>query len=119
MPTRLPANSRPDSLSRSERSGGSKNLRLAVRNDMVHFMIEMAQDFRRLELYNEMPTATLQMVCGLIVNTMLAAAPEILDLPPHRPLLEEETLETFVQQLQIVLLGATCWKNRAKRQVVQ
>lgn len=100
----------------SERSGGSKNLRLAVRNDMMHFSIEMAQDFRRLELYNEMPTATLQMVCGLIVNTMLAAAPEILDLPPGQPLLEAETLENFVQQLQIVLLGASCWKARAKRQ---
>ncbi len=99
----------------SERSGGSKNLRLAVRNDMVHFSNEMAQDFRRLELYNEMPTATLQMVCGLIVNTMLAAAPEILDLPPGQPLLEPETLENFVQQLQIVLLGASCWKDRAKR----
>ncbi|MHB8949651.1 MAG: HTH-type transcriptional repressor FabR [Rhodoferax sp.] len=99
----------------SERSGGSKTLRLAVRNDMVHFSIEMAQDFRRLELYNEMPTATLQMVCGLIVNTMLAAAPEILDLPPEQPLLEAETLENFVQQLQIVLLGASCWKVRARR----
>ena len=99
----------------SERSGGSKNLRLAVRNDMVHFTNEMAQDFRRLGLYNEMPTATLQMVCGLIVNTMLAAAPEILDLPPEQPLLEAETSENFVQQLQIVLLGAACWKDRAKR----
>lgn len=102
----------------SERSGGSKNLRLAVRNDMVRFGIEMTQDFRRLGLYNEMPTATLQMVCGLIVNTMLAAAPEILDVPPQQPLLEAETLENFVQQLQIVLLGANCWKDRPNRQPI-
>lgn len=96
----------------SERSGGSKVLRLAIRNDMVHFTNEMAQDFRRLGLYNDMPTASLQMVCGLIVNTMLAAAPEILDLPPEQSLLEAEMSETFVQQLKVVLLGAACWRDR-------
>ena len=52
------------------------------------------------------------MVCGLIVTTMLAAAPEILDLPPEQPLLEAEMNENFVHQLQIVLLGAACWKEK-------
>jgi AcrR family transcriptional regulator len=99
----------------SERSGGSKTLRQAVRNDMAHFTNEMAQDFRRLGLYNEMPTAALQMVCGLIVNTMLAAAPEILDLPPAQPLLEAEMAENFVQQLQVILLGASGWEDRSQR----
>ena len=95
----------------SERSGGSRTLRLAVRNNMIHFTNEMAQDFRRLGLYREMPTPTLQLVCGLIVNSMLAAAPEILDLPPEQPLLETETLDNFVRQLQVILLGASCWKS--------
>jgi AcrR family transcriptional regulator len=98
----------------SERSGGNKALRLAVRNDMAHFTNEMAQDFRHLGLYNDLPTAVLQMVCGLIVNTMLAAAPEILDLPPDLPMLEAEMSENFVQQLLVVLLGASGWKDRAK-----
>jgi AcrR family transcriptional regulator len=95
----------------SERSGGSRILRLAIRNDVAHFTHEMAQDFRRLGVYPEMPTSSLQMVCGLIVTTMLAAAPEILDLPPEQPLLEAEMTENFVQQLQVVLLGATCWRE--------
>ena len=99
----------------SERSGGSKTLRQAVRNDMTHFTLEMAQDFRRLGLYNDMPTAALQMVCGLIVNTMLAAAPEILDLPPAQPLLEAEMAENFVQQLHVILLGASGWKDHSQR----
>lgn len=100
----------------SERSGGSKTLRMAVRNDMVHFTNEMAQDFRRLGLYNDMPTVKLQMVCGLIVNTMLAAAPEILDLPGGQPMLENEASEVFVQQLKFVLLGASCWKEKPQTQ---
>jgi AcrR family transcriptional regulator len=94
----------------SERAGGSRVLRLAIRNEVRHFTNEMAQDFRAIGAYPEMPTATLQMVCGLIVNTMLAAAPEMLDLPPEQPLLEAEMTENFVQQLQVVLLGASAWR---------
>jgi AcrR family transcriptional regulator len=100
----------------SERAGGSRALRQAIRNDVIHFRNEMAQDFRLLGLYNDMPTQSLQMICGLIVNTMLAAAPEILDLPPDQPLLESEMIENFVRQLQVVLLGAARWKERSRRE---
>ncbi|MFT7401070.1 MAG: AcrR family transcriptional regulator [Hydrogenophaga sp.] len=94
----------------SERSGGSRILRLAIRNEVSHFTNEMAQDFRRIGTYSDLPTASLQVVCGLVVTTMLAAAPEMLDLFPDQPLLEAEMTETFVQQLRIVLLGAASWK---------
>ncbi len=98
----------------SERSGGSRILRLAIRNEVTHFTNEMAQDFRSLGVYPEMSTASLQMICGLIVMTMLAAATDILDLPPDQPLLEAEMLENFVGRLQLVLLGASLWKDRAR-----
>ena len=91
----------------SERSGGSRILRLAIRNDVTHFTNEMAQDFRMRGLYARLPTASLQMVCGMIVMTMLAAATDILDLPPDQALLEAEMSENFVQQLRIILFGAT------------
>ena len=91
----------------SERSGGSRILRMAIRNEVTHFTNEMAQDFRLRSLYTQLPTASLQMVCGMIVMTMLAAATDILDLPPEQPLLEGEMLENFVQQLKIILFGAT------------
>lgn len=97
----------------SERTGGSRILRMAIRNDVSHFTHEMAQDFRRLGIYAEMSTASLQMVCGVIVITMLAAAPEILDLPPDQPLLEAEMTENFVRQLRVVLLGARHWRDAA------
>ncbi|MBK9440598.1 MAG: HTH-type transcriptional repressor FabR [Comamonadaceae bacterium] len=102
----------------SERSGGSRILRLAIRNDVTHFTHEMAQDFRRLGIYPDMPTSSLQMVCGLIVSTMLAAATEILDLPSEQPLLEAEMIENFVHQLQVVLLGARCWKEPGSHSLV-
>lgn len=99
----------------SERSGGSRALRVAIRNDVTHFTNEMAQDFRALGLYRDLPTARLQMVCGLIVMTMLAAAIDILDLPPDQPLLEHEMTENFVRQLQIILLGAGQWSEKTGR----
>lgn len=99
----------------SERSGGSRILRLAIRNEVTHFTNEMAQDFRRIGVYNDMSTQSLQMVCGVIVTTMLAAAPEILDLPPEQPLLETEMIENFVRQMQVVLLGASRWRDKPLR----
>ena len=98
----------------SERSGGSRILRLAIRNEVTHFTNEMAQDFRTLGVYPDVSTASLQMICGLIVMTMLAAATDILDLPPEQPLLEAEMLENFVGRLQLVLLGASVWKDKAR-----
>ena len=97
----------------SERSGGSRVLRLAIRNDVTHFTNEMAQDFRALGLYKDLPTARLQMVCGLIVMTMLAAATDILDLPSDQPVLEHEMAENFVRQLKVILLGAGQWTEKA------
>jgi AcrR family transcriptional regulator len=96
----------------SERSGGSRILRLAIRNDLTHFTNEMAQDFRALGLYPNMSTASLQMMCSLIVSTMFSVATEILDLPPDQPLLETEMQHNFVKRVQIVLLGASMWKER-------
>lgn len=96
----------------SERAGGSRTLRMAIRNHVSHFTNEMAQDIRRLGLFPDLSTASLQLVCGLIATSMLAAAPEILDLPADHPLLEAEMTEKFVQQMQIILLGASGWKDR-------
>lgn len=98
-----------------ERSGASRILRLAIRNEVTHFTNEMAQDFRRLGLYPTLATASLQMICGLIVTSMLAVATEILDLQAGQPLLEAEMLDNFVRQLQIVLLGAGNWRDAAAR----
>lgn len=55
------------------------------------------------------------MVCGLIVTTLLAATPEVLDLPAGPPVPEAEMTENCVQQPQVVLLGAACWKERVTR----
>lgn len=96
----------------SERSGGSHTLRQAIRSNVSHFINEMAQDLRRLGILKNLSTANLQIICGLIVTTMLAAATEILDLPPDQPLLEAEMIKNFMQQVRVALIGAAQWKEK-------
>ncbi len=97
-----------------ERMGGSAAIRRAIRTEVTHFTNEMAQDIQQLRLLpRELATNTLQMICGLVVSTMLNAAGDILDLPPKQAQLEHELIEQYVQQLRLVFLGATQWREKA------
>lgn len=94
-----------------ERWGGSPLIRRSIRYETQHFATEMAQDLRELSLLPGLSMGTLQMVCGLVVNTMLNAASDFLDLPADQPQAEDELTETFVRQLRVIFLGATQWKD--------
>jgi AcrR family transcriptional regulator len=95
----------------SERGGGSAAIRNAIRNEVRHFVHEMAQDLRELNVLPALSTETLQMICGLVVNTMLNAATDILDLPPGDTRLERDVIENFVRQLRVIFLGAGAWRE--------
>ncbi len=96
----------------SERAGGSRILRLAIREEVRHFVNDTARDMAQMQAYRDLPEASLQMVCSLIVNTMLAAAPEILDQPTDELAQEDAAMQPFVQQMQLILLGAASWRAR-------
>ncbi|MBP6597064.1 MAG: HTH-type transcriptional repressor FabR [Arenimonas sp.] len=95
-----------------ERGGGSRVIRSAIRTEESHFASEMAQDLRALGTLPDLSTASLQMICGLVVTTMLNAASDILDLPPGQPKRERELVDNFVRQLRVVFLGAARWRER-------
>ena len=96
-----------------ERGGGSPLIREAIRREVSHFTSEMAQDLRALNILPGLSIASIQMICGLVVNCMLNAAVDILDLPPKRPDLERELIDNFVKQLRVVFMGALQWKEKA------
>ena len=96
----------------SERWGGSPLIRRSIRYETQHFATEMAQDLRDLSLLPGLSMGTLQMVCGLVVNTMLNAASDFIDLPTDQPKVEDELTENFVRQLRVIFLGATQWKDK-------
>ncbi len=94
-----------------ERGGGSRVIRQAIRTEESHFASEMAQDLRVLGTLPDLSSTTLQMICGLVVTTMLNAASDILDLPRGRPKQEKELVDNFVRQLRLVFLGARRWRE--------
>lgn len=96
-----------------ERTGGSRVLRDAIRREIEQFTNEMVHDLRQLDVLSQLSTAELQMVCGLVVNTMLNAAVDILDLPPRQPQREKELVDNFVRQLRVIFLGAQEWREPA------
>ncbi|WP_043113475.1 HTH-type transcriptional repressor FabR [Solimonas soli] len=104
------ANPRQFRTAASERHGGSPAIRQAIRNEVNLFVREMAQDLRMLGYRSDLPTATLEMICSLVVNTMLNAASDILDLPPDQPQLARELEANFVAQIRLIFLGAEQWR---------
>lgn len=98
-----------------ERGGGSPVIRKAIRVEESHFANEMAQDLRALGLLSRLSTRNVEMICGLVVTTMMTAAIDLLDLPVKQPLLEQELTNTFVRQLRLIFLGAAAWRETAPR----
>lgn len=94
-----------------ERWGGLPLIRRAIRSEVQHFATEMSEDLRQLNLLPGLSTPTLQMICGLVVNTMLNAASDFIDLPPGQPEVEQELVENFVCQLRVIFLGAAQWRD--------
>ncbi len=95
-----------------ERGGGSRVIRDAIRSEVSHFASEMAQDLQALGTLPDLSSTTMQMICGLVVTTMLNAASDILDLPKRQPKREKELVENFVRQLRVVFLGAARWREQ-------
>ncbi len=94
-----------------ERGGGSQVIRNAIRWEESHFASEMAHDLRTLGTLPDLSSASLQMICGLIVTTMLNAASDVLDIPANQPKQQKELVENFVRQLRVILLGASRWRE--------
>lgn len=95
----------------TERSGGSKILRMAIRNEVSHFTNEMASDLRALNIFPKLSTQSLQRICSLVVTLMMYATTDFLDLTPDHPKLEEEMVDNFVKQIVMVFLGGANWEE--------
>jgi AcrR family transcriptional regulator len=95
----------------SERTGGSPALRRAVREELDRFAREMAHDLRSLDFLPHLLLPTLELVCAMVVHTMISAAPDILDSLEEDEASQERRVEGFVFQLRLIFLGAGQWKE--------
>jgi len=94
-----------------ERFGGVTALRQAIRTEIRLFSSELATDLARFPYLNAWSTEDLQMMAGLIVNTMVSTAEEILDLPADNPEAEEEIVHRVERQLRLVAVAVPSWRT--------
>jgi AcrR family transcriptional regulator len=103
-----------------ERCGGVRRVREAIREQLDLSGAELASDLLTSELsaasaLHLWTPGDLRMLTELIVNHMVVAAAAILDVPPDRPEVERELIDTAAQQLQLIVLGSRHWLDRADK----
>lgn len=96
----------------ADRHSRSPTMREAVRHEVDRFIDEMVGDVIAIGTLNHLSPVTLRNVCDLVVNTMLNAAVEILDLANEDPAIGQARIEVFVQQLLLVFVGAGAWQEK-------
>lgn len=93
------------------RSSGNGVLRSAIRNEIRMFTSELATDLARFPGLREWMTEDLQMLAGLLVNTMIATVEAILDVPVAAPEAEAEIARVAEKQLRLAMLGVPSWRS--------
>ena len=95
-----------------ERAGGSFVIREALRREIGHFAGEMASDFGALNVLPHLGSASRLMIAEIVVQMMLDAAVDVLDVPAGRPDLERELVHRLVRYLVVVFLGAQAYRDK-------
>ncbi len=93
------------------RSTGNGILRHAVRAEIRLFGGELATDLTRFPILCDWSTTDLQMLAGLLVNTMIATVEALLDAPAGSQQSELEITRTAEAQLRLILLGVPHWQT--------
>jgi AcrR family transcriptional regulator len=94
-----------------ERFGGVAALRHAIRAEIRLFGSDLATDLARFPYLDRWRTEDLQLLAGLMVNTMVSTAEAILDAPPDDPTVEAEIIATARRQLLLIALGVPAWRG--------
>lgn len=93
---------------------GNVVLRHAVRNEIRLFTSELATDLARFPVLREWTTADLQMLAGLLVNTMISTVSAMLDVPVAAPDAEAEIAQNAEKQLRMIMLGVPRWRSHPR-----
>jgi AcrR family transcriptional regulator len=94
-----------------ERFGGVSALRQAIRTEIRLFSSELATDLARFPYLSVWSTEDLQMTAGLMVNLMVSAAEEILDVPIRSIEGEDEIVRKVEKQLRLVAVATPHWRS--------
>lgn len=90
-------------------TGGTPNVRRAIRSELQYFANELALDLRRLNLLGQLSQDMLDNVTLLTINTVASSTMELLDLPSQQGAELLQFQQRLRRQLQLVFLGAAHW----------
>ena len=93
--------------------GGARPLRNAIHQEIRLFTSELATDLSRFPQLNHISAEDLQMIAGLLVNNMIAATRQMLELSPDAEEERRQTLATTEKQMRLIVLGMSQWKSES------
>lgn len=93
-----------------ERYGGSKPVREAIAREIRGFVIDLAADFARFPHFNQLPRDDVEMMATLLVNTVVAALGDLLELPPDHPDIKGTLARQLSDQMRVIVLGGLAWR---------
>jgi AcrR family transcriptional regulator len=97
-----------------ERYGGTKPVREAIAREVRGFTLDLAADFARFPHFNQLPRHDVEMMSTLMVNTVVSALGEMLELPADHPDMQGAIAKSLSDQLRVIVLGGLAWKPGAK-----
>jgi|MDTC01.1.fsa_nt_gb AcrR family transcriptional regulator len=97
-------------------TGGSEQLRAAIRNELNFFATELVMDLNRLRILTHIEAIDLDMIGHLVVQTVSGIASEILDLPPGSDNLVKAIRQRTIKQVRLIFLGAGMWQSAEEKQ---
>jgi AcrR family transcriptional regulator len=95
---------------------GNTVLRHAIRGEIRLLTSELATDLARFPQLRDWSTEDLQLLAGLLVNTMIAIVGAMVDAPVAAPEAEAEIARAAERQLRMILLGAAHWRSGTSRE---
>lgn len=93
-----------------ERWSGSTKIREAIQREIRHFATDLNSDLRLFPEMQNLPSADLQMISDLVINTAMNWCGEILSLPSEQVRLQYELSMQAVKQLRLIFVGAKHWR---------
>ncbi len=97
-----------------ERYGGTKDVREAIAREVRGFTLDLAADFARFPHFNQLPRNDVEMMATLMVNTVVSALGELLELPADHPDTQGSIARSLSDQLRVIVLGGLAWRPGAK-----
>ena len=92
------------------RSTGNVLLRHAIRSEIRLLTSELATDLTRFPILCDWTTEDLQMMAGLLVNSMISTVEAILDAPADDRDAQADIARVAEKQLRLIVLAVPAWR---------